>query len=742
MYIMKRTFNVKGMHCAACVANVEKAVASVPGVQSATVNLALETVTVELEQGRIFSQIQQTVKKAGYTLTDSIQGDFARRKLAETMLWQRRFRWQAVLGIPLLVYSMAHMLSGQPHPSPIHILIQFLLTTPLVLAGRHFYVTGISALIRLRPSMDSLVAMGTGAAYLYSVFSSINLLWGFQIPGFDQLYFESAGVILLFITLGRFLEAKAKGKTVQALTELFQVAPSVGWVFRDNNWTQVPAADIQVGDKVQVKPGEKIPVDGLVLEGETHVNEAAITGESMPVKKGSGDKVIGATMNVEGAIVIKTLKVGDQTLFARIIKMVEEAQATKAPIQALADRVAAVFVPVVIGIAILGFITWLLLGMLGKVSMSDPLAFSVNILVSVLIIACPCALGLATPTAIVVGTGLGARSGIHFKSAEALQRMSEIDTMVFDKTGTLTTGEAAITDIHTSQDKSRFQALFYALESRSEHHLAKAILTHMQNLDLPKLPVNRFRADTGFGVRGIIEDELTLAGSLNYLRRENIVVPDSALELDSRLQAQSKTVIHLTWGGEWQGLVALADSIRIEAEPVIYDLQKRNLSIWLITGDNERTAALVAKSIGIPNVMAEVLPEDKSQKIRELKASGKTVAMVGDGINDAPALAAADVGISISSGTDVAIETSDVVLMNSELASVMTAFRLSQRVVSKIRQNLFWAFIYNIIGIPIALGLLYPFTGILLNPMFAGAAMALSSVSVVGNTLLLRRFES
>ncbi len=728
---MKKTFHIDGMHCAGCVANVEKSLKKVRGVKDAVVNLTLKNATIEMAEEIPLSPIKQALKKAGYTLVEDPTESLEQQQTKEIILWKKRLLWMSILGVPLLIFAMWEMFLYMPLPQWMVILIQFVLATPIVLIGREYYVLGFKSLFYRTPNMNSLVALGTGAAYVYSLVSSVNMIIGLHIPGFEKLYFESAGVILLFITLGRWLEARARGRTTEALSALLNTAPKTGLVERGGQWVEIPVDDIQVGDRIRIKPGKQIPVDGVVVEGQTHIDESAITGESVPVEKLAGDFVTGATMNTTGSIIIRAQKVGEDTMYARIIRMVREAQGSKAPIQAMADRIAAVFVPLVLGLAVIGFFAWFALG--------HSLVFAMNIFISVLIIACPCALGLATPTAMVVGTGMAARLGIHFKSAESLERLSGVDTVIFDKTGTLTTGRSSVTNVVPDENNEEFLSILQSLEVHSEHHIAAAIVSFLENRNLPLYEVDAFEAVSGLGVRGIIDGKITRAGSIDYLKREDVDIPPHAEKCDDKFRSQGKTVVHVSSGKQWLGLVAVSDEIRIETEQVVYDLQSRGIETWMITGDNTKTAEIVGKTIGIKNIMAEILPEDKSNKVKELKRMGKKVAMVGDGINDAPALATADVGISISTGTDVAIETADVVLMRPELTGVKIALALSRSVVRKIRQNLFWAFIYNIVGIPVALGLLYPFTGYLLSPMIAGAAMAFSSVSVVSNTLLLKK---
>jgi P-type Cu+ transporter len=728
---MQKTFNIEGMHCAGCVASVEKSLKSIAGIDNAIVNLALKNVTVSMQDEVSISKLKSVLDKTSYSLVEDSTEDLSLRQNRETLEWKSRFIQTSVLGIPLLIYSMIEMFFIPGNPHLISILFQFLLVTPIMLISRLYYIHGVKALIYKSPNMYSLVAIGTGAAYIYSIITAVNLIFELNIAGFEKLYFESAGVILLFITMGRWMEAKAKGKTTEALASLLEGAPKSGLVKRDGRWQIINVDEIIVGDQIKIKPGSQIPIDGIVIEGESHIDESAITGESSPVRKEINDPVTAATINTSGALVIKAQKVGAETMYSRIIEMVKEAQGTRAPIQAQADKIASIFVPLVMLLAVLGFISWLAVG--------QSLVFAMNILISVLIIACPCALGLATPTAMVVGTGIGARLGIHFKSAETLERMSRISTIVFDKTGTLTTGKSTVTNIDPGHDKSFFLSILYSLESQSEHHIAQTIISYLSSQNVKTLQVDAFEAVSGFGIHGIIEGKLTQTGSLKYLEKEGIEIPEKAMKCDEKYKMQGNTVVHTAYDSQWLGLITVSDKIRVETEQVIYDLQKRNIETWMITGDHAKTAEIVGSTIGIKNIMSEILPEDKSKKVNELRNKGKIVAMVGDGINDAPALAIADVGISISTGTDVAIETADLILMRPDLTGVKKSLVLSKAVVGKIQQNLFWAFFYNIVGIPIALGLLYPFTGYLLNPIIAGGAMAFSSVSVVSNTLMLKR---
>ena len=726
----QKTYRVEGMHCAGCVASVEKSLLDVQGVQSAVVNLPLENVLLETDSGVPFERLRGALQSSGYTLVEDSSEDLSEKKEKDIHLWRQRLIWTGLLGIPLLIFAMWEMLTGSAITLK-SIIFQFCLATPIIYISRHFYVNGLTALKHGNPNMNSLVALGTGAAYLYSLVSSVNILYGLGVTGFEKLYFESAGVILLFITLGRYLEARAKNLTTQALLDLFKHAPRTGWVKKNSQWKEVSVEEIQQGDQVMVKPGGQVPVDGVVIEGNSFVDESAITGEPIPVEKSTGDALTGASINTTGLLIMEAREVGKNTVFSRIVKMVEQAQNSKAPIQALADKVAAVFVPIVLVLAILSLVGWLIVG--------QSWVFAFNIFISVLIIACPCALGLATPTAMVVGTGLAAKSGIHFKSTAALQTMSEIKSVIFDKTGTLTLGKPRVVDFTSTLEDQKFIYYLASLEKGSEHPLAGAVLNLAKIQDIQVDKCEDVQAIPGQGIQGNIEGKTIQAGKLSWLNKSGIQLPSSQTDRLEKWEKKGYTIIHIAADGEWIGMAAISDTLRKDAKLIIQHLKQNGLKVHLLTGDRKAPGDYIANELGIDNMHSELLPQDKAEKILEVQVSGYKVAMVGDGINDAPALAAADIGISIGSGTDVALETSDVVLMRDDLRSVINAWQLSIQVVNKIKQNLFWAFAYNVVGIPVAMGLLYPFSGYLLNPMLAGAAMAFSSVSVVGNTLLLRK---
>ena len=732
MDITQKMYRVEGMHCAGCVASVEKSLLGVDGVQSAVVNLSLENVRIKKNSQVSFKELRDALQIAGYTLVEKQSEDISKQKEKDIHLWRQRFIWVGLLGFPLLIFAMWEMIEGGVLTSK-SIIFQFCLTTFIIYISRHFYINGLAALIYRNPNMNSLVALGTGAAYVYSLISSINIINSLGISGFEKLYFESAGVILVFITMGRYLEAHAKNQTTQALFNLFNHIPRTGWVKKDDKWLEVSVKDIQKGDQIMVKPGRRVPVDGVVIDGSSFVDESAITGEPVPVEKTSGDTLTGASINTTGMLIMEAVQVGENTVFSRIIQMVEHAQNSKAPIQSLADRVAAVFVPIVMGLAILSMVGWLIAGL--------PLVFAFNIFISVLIIACPCALGLATPTAIVVGTGLGAQSGIHFKSAEALQNLSEITSVIFDKTGTLTLGKPRVVDFISDIDDKEFILYLSSLEQGSEHPLAEAVINLAKIQDIQVDECTDVTAIVGRGIQGIVREKDIQAGSLNWFNELNIQLPPSQIMAHEKWENEGYTIIHTASNGEWIGMVSISDTLRKESKSIINTLKQNRLKVYLLTGDRKASGEHFASQLGIDNIHSELLPHEKVEYVENIQKKHGKVAMVGDGINDAPALARADIGIAIGSGTDIAMETSDVVLLQDDLHSIVNSWQLSKRVVKKIKQNLFWAFAYNVVGIPIAMGLLYPFSGYLLNPMLAGAAMAFSSVSVVGNTLLLKNWR-
>ena len=724
-----KTYQINGMHCASCVNNVESTLTKIDGVESAIVNLPLETVRIYKTPEISFEIMQDALQKVGFKLVEKLEDDVSDQKDQDIYTWRQRLIVTSLLGIPLFIIGMWEMLTMNII-STISIITQFCLATPIMYISRYFYKNGFKTLLQRKPNMNSLIALGTSAAYVYSLISSINIINGWEIIGFEKLYFESAGIILVFITLGRYLEAKVKKRTTKALLELFQHSPRSGLVMRNENWVEVTVDEIKPGDKIMIKPGSLVPVDGDVISGSSFVNESALTGESLPVEKKQGDKLMGAALNISGILIMNAESVGNDTVFSRIIQLVEKIQSTKAPIQSLADRIAAIFVPTVLILAILSSTIWFFYG--------ETLVFSMNIFISVLIIACPCALGLATPTAVVLGTGIGAKAGIYFKSAESLQVMSKITTIVFDKTGTLTLGEPKVVDFASTLDEKDFICYLLSLEKNSEHPLANAIIKLSEIEKVKPDNCENLEAVPGKGIQGIIKKKKVQAGSIRWMKELNISIPEKEIKQSQVWEYEGKTLIHTAVDGTWVGMAAVSDTLRKESQDVINKIKQFGLAIFLLTGDNRNSGEYFAQQLGIENVYVELLPHEKVEQINNIKKSKGKVAMVGDGINDAPALAAADIGIAIGSGTDVAMETSDVILMKKDLRSVINALKLSKHILNKIKQNLFWAFAYNVVGIPIAMGLLFPFYGYLLNPMIAGVAMAFSSVSIVGNTLLLK----
>ena len=637
---------------------------------------------------------------------------------------------------------MGHMI-GLPIPSvidPMHhatafAVIQFILTLPVMIIGKKFFTSGFKALVKGHPNMDSLVSLGTSAAFLYSVYATVRIFNG-EADFAMALYYESAAVILTLITLGKYFEAVSKGKTSEAIKTLMGLAPKTARVMREGKEVEIPIDAVEVGDQLVVRPGEKIAVDGVIVEGRTSIDEAMLTGESLPVEKEVGDQVIGASINQNGTITYEATKVGKDTVLSQIITLVENAQGSKAPIAKMADKISGIFVPIVIGLAILSGLAWYFLG-------QESWVFALTITISVLVIACPCALGLATPTAIMVGTGKGAENGVLIKSGEALETTHSIQTVVLDKTGTITEGKPKVTDIITLADLSENDLLGLAASAEvgSEHPLGEAIVREALNRQLTLEKTSHFQAIPGHGISVSIEEKTVLLGNLKLMSDNQIEL--GHLETSAhQLASQGKTPMYLALDNEIQGIVAVADTLKVNSKEAVRTLQQMGLEVVMMTGDNKQTAEAIAREVGIKRVLSDVLPEDKAFHVSELQKEGKKVAMVGDGINDAPALAQADIGMAIGSGTDVAIESADIVLMHSDLTDVPTAIELSRATIKNIKENLFWAFAYNVLGIPVAMGLLHIFGGPLLNPMIAGAAMSFSSVSVLLNALRLKRFKA
>ena len=736
------TFKVEGMTCSACANRVERVTQKIEGVELAVVNFATEKLTIKLDADvASYGQVKAAVEKAGFQLVseeDTIKGEEKKHDEASKLLI--RFIISLIFAVPLLIISMGHMV-GMPLPhlidpmmNPFNFgIVQLILTLPVVMAGYKFYQVGIKNLIQLSPNMDSLIAIGTLTAFFYSVFGIYKITQG-DASYAMHLYFESAAVILTLITLGKYLEAVSKGKTSQAIKALMGLAPKTATIERNGRELEVPIEEVVVGDLVLVKPGEKLPVDGEVIEGSTAIDESMLTGESIPVEKTVGSLVIGASINKTGFIKYKATKVGRDTALSQIVKLVEDAQGSKAPIAKMADIISAYFVPIVIGLAILSSVAWLLAGETG--------VFALSIFISVLVIACPCALGLATPTAIMVGTGKGAEYGVLIKGGEALETTHKLSKLILDKTGTITEGKPKVTDIVTT-NLSEEQLLIYAAsaEKGSEHPLGEAIVRAAIDRGYQLCELESFNAIPGHGIEVSIQGKQMLLGNKKLMIEKTIDV-SSLSETSDQLAYDGKTPMYMAIDGQLAGIIAVADTVKESSKKAIETLHQMGIKVAMITGDNQKTADAIARQVGIDLVLAEVLPADKANEVKKLQETGVKVGMVGDGINDAPALAQADIGIAIGSGTDVAIESADIVLMKSDLMDVSTAIKLSKATIRNIKENLFWAFAYNVLGIPVAMGLLHLLGGPLLNPMIAAAAMSLSSVSVLLNALRLRRFKA
>ncbi len=753
---MNQKFSVTGMTCSACSAAVEKSVKNVQGVSSVVVNLLGNSMLVDYD-GEAASQntIINAVENAGYHAAVFVKGNEAKssetaenKVQSELKEMKQRIIISVCFLIPLLYIAMGHMFKF-PLPSLLHgeknaitfAFLQFLLTLPIVYVNRKYYQVGFKTLFKGHPNMDSLIAIGSGAAICYGVFAIFRIGYGLGHMDMDvvmsysmDLYFESAATILTLITLGKFLEARSKGKTSEAISKLMDLSPKTAVVIREGKEEEIPIEEVAIGDILAVRPGQSIPVDGVIIEGSTAVDQSALTGESIPVEKSAGDKVIGATINKTGYFQFRAEKVGDDTTLSQIIQLVEDANSSKAPIAKLADKISGVFVPVVITIAVLATVVWLLTG--------APFEFALSIGIAVLVISCPCALGLATPVAIMVGTGKGASNGILIKSAEALEIAHKVNTVILDKTGTITEGKPRVTDILTAEGVSEEELLRTAatIEKPSEHPLAEAILEKAKEMAVEPLAVTEFKAVSGRGIIAKDKDETYYSGNLSMMEEQGI---DAAklLKKAEALSEDGKTPLFFAKGGKFLGLIAVADVVKPTSVTAIKEWKSLGIDVVMLTGDNKKTAEAIRKQLQIDKVIAEVLPQDKESEVRKLQQAGKKVAMIGDGINDAPALARADVGIAIGAGTDIAIESADIVLMKSNLMDAVTAIALSKATIRNIKENLFWAFFYNTIGIPLAAGVFYGILHWKLNPMFAAAAMSLSSVCVVTNALRLRFFK-
>lgn len=744
----QKEYIIEGMSCASCAMTIENAVSKIPGVDKASVNLATEIMTVEANDSVTPEDIAKVVDGVGYSARPrgkSVEEELEEKnekKEAHLREMKRNVTNSAIFAVPLLFIAMADMV-GIPMPaflspmqSPVsYALIQLALVLPIIWLGRRFFVDGFKALSKGHPNMDSLVALGTSAAFLYSLYGTYHVLEGHAHFAMN-LYYESAGVILTLITLGKYFEAVSKGKTSMAIQTLVGLAPKMATVLRDGQEVEVPVEEVQVGDLIRVKPGEKVPVDGVVTEGNSTVDESMLTGESIPVSKAVGDEVIGASLNKTGSFILKATKIGKDTALSQIIQLVEQAQGSKAPIAKLADKVSGVFVPIVIVLALVSGLAWYFLG-------QESWVFALTITISVLVIACPCALGLATPTAIMVGTGKGAENGILLKSGEALEEANHVNMVVFDKTGTITNGTPVVTDVVTadSTDEDALIRLAASLEVASEHPLGEAIVAKAKEQGAAFDEVTNFEAIPGFGIKGHVGETLVFLGNEKWMR-ENGLVDEAMNEKANRFAEQGKTPLYIGNNDAVQGLIVVADTVKESSARAIQTLHEMGIQVAMMTGDHERTAQAIAAEVGIDRVFSEVLPQDKANYVSKLQEEGYIVAMVGDGINDAPALAQAQVGIAIGTGTDVAIESADAVLMKSDLMDVPAMLKLSRATIRNIKENLFWAFAYNVIGIPFAMGVLHLFGGPLLNPMIAGAAMSFSSVSVVLNALRLKRWKA
>ena len=741
----KLKLTVTGMTCASCSATVEKAVNDLPGVK-ANVNLATETLSFEILDPEKYSvnDVKKAVEKAGYGIVESDlaenetdeHAERRKRKEAEFQSFKTDLAMAIGFTLPLLYVSMGHML-GLPLPRFLspgnapanYALIQLLLTIPVLYAGRRFYIVGFKTLRHLHPNMDSLVALGTSAAFIYGLSGAFMIGAGHTDYAYN-LYFESAAVIITLILLGKLLEFRAKLKTSSAIEKLINLTPQTATVFRDGGLKEIPVTELIPGDLIVVKPGEKIPTDGKIAKGQTTIDESMLTGEPLPVARQKGDRVIGGSLNIDGSIQMIAEKVGKDTLLSQIIHLVEDAQEQKAPIARLADTISLYFVPAVMAIAVIAGLAWWMHG--------ESSTFVLSVMISVLIIACPCALGLATPTAIMVGTGRGARLGVLIKGGESLETAHKTDVVVLDKTGTITEGKPVVSEIE-GDDEDSILAVAAAAEMHSEHPIAKAIIDEAKKRNLHLPPVEDFKNTPGKGITCTIDGHEIKVGNRNFM--SGVDIPGKILSSYEQLTAKSRTVILVSRQGVVKGIIGISDTIKPDSREAIAQLKKMGLQVLMLTGDNRKSAESMARGLDLDKIISDVLPHEKENVVRQLQEEGKKVLFAGDGINDAPALARADTGVAIGSGTDIAIDSADIVLMRPSLTGLVTAIRLSKATIRNIKQNLGWAFIYNIIGIPIAAGLAYAFNGPLLNPMIAGAAMAMSSVSVVMNALRLRFFN-
>ncbi len=749
---MNKKYKVTGMTCSACSSRVEKCVEKLDGVNNVSVNLLTNSMQVDFDENKLTEEkIANSVIQAGYGMeipTGKAEKKEGKEDVVEKNIesMKKRTIWSFIFLIPLMYVAMGHMI-GLPQPSFLtgdanavsFALTQLLLCIPVLYINRAYFERGFRSLIHGAPNMDTLISVGSGASLIYGIFAIYRMGYGLGTQNMElvhrylhDLYFESAVMILALINIGKYLEARSKGKTSEAIQKLIDLAPKTAMVERNGQVVEIAAEDVLIGDVLQVKPGSSIPADGIVVEGMTSVDEAAITGESMPVEKKEGDTVTAATLNKTGFIRMRAVKVGQDTTFSQIIRLVEEASSSKAPIARMADKIAGIFVPTVMGIALLTGIVWLLMG--------AEFEFALSCAIAVLVISCPCALGLATPVAIMVGTGKGAENGILIKSGEALEITHNVQSVVLDKTGTITEGKPVVTDIISfGMAENEILKIGAALEKKSEHPLAEAVLLKAKGMELPN--AENFAAIPGKGIMAKIQGNVYYAGNQKLIKEQGISC-EKALSSMEKLSEEGKTPLILADEKQVLGVIGVADVVKPTSAKAIQELKKLGIQVIMLTGDNVRTAKAIQKQLDIDTVIAEVLPQDKEREISRLQEEGKTVAMVGDGLNDAPALARADVGIAIGAGTDVAIESADIVLMKNDLQDVATAIELSKAVIRNIKENLFWAFFYNVCGIPLAAGVLYPVFGLKLSPMFGAVAMSLSSLFVVSNALRLRFFHS
>ncbi|MEG0177266.1 heavy metal translocating P-type ATPase [Anaerorhabdus sp.] len=742
---MKQTFDIQGMTCTACSSAIERKISKMEGVQSVQVNLLSNNMVVDYN-GLNENDIIHAVEDVGYnaSLPSKTTATPSYDELSTRI--KKRFIYSAIFTVPLFYIAMGHMMNW-PLPSIlmdqplVNAWLQLLLTIPVLILNKEFFIHGYKALFKLNPNMDSLIAIGSTAAVLYGIYAIFKITIGVQTGDTHlvhqfimDLYFETSAMILTLITLGKYLETKSKGKTSEAISKLIDLAPKTATVIKNHKEQVIPVEEVQLGDIICVKAGQRIPVDGIITKGYTTIDESAITGESIPVEKSINSKVVGATINKTGYFEFKATKVGQDTTLSQIIKLVEEAANSKAPISKMADKVSSIFVPIVIGIAIVATIIWLLLG--------KSLEFSLSIGIAVLVISCPCALGLATPTAIMVGTGKGAENGILIKSAEILETAGSIQAIVLDKTGTITEGKPQVTDVIVNENikESEFYYIAYSLEKKSEHPLALAVIQYLKDTEFKEIDFDNFKSISARGINAVLNDTQYFAGNLALLE-ENGIDTSKIKPAVEKFAHQGKTTLCFANQTEVLGLIAVADVIKEDSIKAISKLQSMGIETLMLTGDNSIIAEAVFKQLNLDNYVAEVFPEDKQKYVKQLQSEGKIVAMVGDGINDAPALVSADIGIAIGAGTDVAIESADIVLTRSNLWDVITTIQLSKATLRNIKQNLFWALIYNSIGIPLAAGLFYGILGWKLNPMFGAFAMSFSSVSVVANALRLKNFK-